>query len=59
MLGGEVSFSVNLFDSYYDNLDMNIYGGDNFLNDINLFGGYSSMMDEIDINESCFGILIY
>lgn len=38
---------------------MNIYGGDNFLNDINLFGGYSSMMDEIDINESCFGILIY
>lgn len=56
LLGGEASFPVNLSDSYYDNSDMNTYGGDNPVNDTNSFGGHSSMMDEIDINESCFGI---
>ncbi|XP_078325765.1 uncharacterized protein LOC111123483 isoform X4 [Crassostrea virginica] len=55
LLGTEASFPVNLSDSYYDNSDMNSYGGDNSVN-MNSFGGQSSMMEDIDINESCFGI---
>ncbi|XP_056011649.1 uncharacterized protein LOC125678137 isoform X3 [Ostrea edulis] len=69
LLGSEGSFPVNLSDSYYDNSDMNSYGVENTMNDVNSFGvesmmstdmnsfgGHSSMMEEIDINESCFGI---
>ncbi|XP_061189339.1 uncharacterized protein LOC133197362 isoform X2 [Saccostrea echinata] len=62
LLGGEASFPVNLSDSYYDNSEPMPYGMDNTEmeamsnTDITPFGGHSSMMNEIDINESCFGI---